>query len=80
MWKTYGEVARSHPKLLPLEERCMIARAQAGSKRIRDKLVFHHIGFIMWRLRKKVFPDYLKRHGDDILSAAILELYRKVET
>ncbi|OGR46930.1 MAG: hypothetical protein A2X34_05275 [Elusimicrobia bacterium GWC2_51_8] len=58
----------------------MIARAQAGSKSIRNKIVLHHIGFIMWRLRKKIFPEYLKRHGDDILSAAILELYRKVET
>ena len=58
----------------------MIAAAQAGRKAARDELVLRHIGFLMWRLRTKVFRRHLERHGDDLLSAAILTLYQKIPT
>ncbi len=58
----------------------MIASAQAGRKAARDELVLRHIGFLMWRLRTKVFGRHLARHGDDLLSAAILTLYQKIHT
>ena len=58
----------------------MIARAKAGAKNSRDELVLCHIGFIIWRLRKKIFWQYLERYGEDMLSAAILTLYQKIET
>ena len=58
----------------------MIAAAQAGRKTARDKLVLCHIGFLMWRLRTKVYRWHLERHGDDLLSAAILTLYQKIRT
>ncbi|MEI7482174.1 MAG: hypothetical protein WCK75_07480 [Elusimicrobiota bacterium] len=58
----------------------MIATAQAGRKTARDELVLRHIGFLMWCLRTKVFRWHLERHGDDLLSAAILTLYQKIRT
>jgi len=80
MWKKYCETARQYSNLTFDEERRMIARAQAGAKRSRDKLVLRHIDFIMWRLRVKIFPQYLRRYGEDILSVAILTLYQKIQT
>ena len=80
MWEKYSELAWRYPKLAFDAERRMIARAQSGAKRSRDELVLRHIGFIMWRLRVKIFPQYLKRYGEDILSVAILTLYQKIQT
>jgi hypothetical protein len=39
-----------------------------------------HVGFVIWRLCKKVFHPHLQRHGEDMLSAAIPLLYQKVRT
>jgi len=80
MWEGYREAARGYPKLSLARERRMIAAAQAGRKTARDELVLRHIGFLMWRLRTKVFRQHLERHGDDLLSAAILTLYQKIRT
>ena len=80
MWEKYREFASRYPRLLLDEERRLIARAQAGRKNSRDELVFRHIGFVMWRLRKKIFPLHLARHGEDMLAAAIPVLYQKIQT
>jgi DNA-directed RNA polymerase specialized sigma subunit len=80
MWECYLEAARRYPKLSLARERRMIAAAQAGRKSARDELVLRHIGFLMWRLRTRVFRQYLERYGDDLLSAAILTLYQKIRT
>ncbi len=39
-----------------------------------------HIGFVIFRIHKKVFPEYLKRFGDDLLSDSIPVLYQKIQT
>ena len=80
MWDGYREASRRYPKLTLAQERRMIAAAKAGIKSARDELVLRHIGFLMWRLRTKVFWCHLERHGDDLLSAAILILYQKIHT
>jgi DNA-directed RNA polymerase specialized sigma subunit len=80
MWENYRAVVRRYPKLSLVEERRKIRKAQAGSKVARDELVLGHIGFVMWRIQTKIFPEYLERHGDDILSAAIMVLYQKIQT
>ena len=80
MWEEYHEIIRRYPKLSLEEDRRLIARAQAGSKKSRDTLVLGHIRFVMWRLRKKIFYRYLVRYGDDMLAGAIPVLYRTVDT
>lgn len=80
MWEGYSGAVRRYPKLSLAQERLMIASAQAGRRAARDELVLRHIGFLMWRLRTKVFRRHLERHGDDLLSAAILTLYQKIRT
>jgi DNA-directed RNA polymerase specialized sigma subunit len=80
MWEAYQEVARKYPRLPLAEERRLIALAQAGRKESADELVLRHLGFVMWRLRRRVFRSHLDRYGEDLLSAAIPVLYEKVET
>ena len=80
MWETYEKVARKYPRLPLAKERRLIALAQAGRKRSADELVLRHVGFVMWRLRRKVFRHHLERHGEDLLSATIPVLYQKIGT
>ena len=39
-----------------------------------------HLGFVAFRVRRRVFPNLLRRYGEDIFSAAIPILFQKVET
>ena len=80
MWEAYREVVQQYPRLPLAAERRLIARAQRGVKASRDEIVLRHIGFVIWRLCKKVFLPHLQRHGEDMLSAAIPLLYQKVRT
>ena len=58
----------------------MIAAAQRGSERSVQELVLRHIGFVSFRLHRKVFPDLLRRFGEELLSKAIPILYAKIQT
>ena len=60
------------------KERKLISLAQQGSVRSRDEIVLRHLDFVIFRLNIKVFYPYLKRHGEDLLSAAVLILYQKI--
>jgi len=62
------------------EERHLIDRAQRGHKKETDELVLRHIGFIAFRINRKVFPHYRKRFGQDIFSEATFVLYDKIAT
>ena len=78
MWEAYQEVVRKYPRLPLAEERRLISLAQAGRKESSDELVLRHVGFVMCRLRRKVFRSHLERYGEDLLSAAMPVLYAKV--
>ena len=58
----------------------MIAAAQRGSEPSAQELVLRHIGFVSFRLHRKVFPDLLRRFGEELLSEAIPILYAKIQT
>ena len=58
----------------------MIAAAQCGSERSAQELVLRHVGFVIFRLHRKVFPNLLRRFGDDLLAEAIPVLYTKIQT
>ena len=58
----------------------MIAAAQRGSERSAHELVLRHIGFVSFRLHRRVFPDLLPRFGEELLSEAIPILYAKIKT
>lgn len=79
MWEAYHDVVQKYyPRLTLSEERRLIALAQSGLKDSADELVLRHIGFVMFRLRRKVFRVHLERHGEDLLAATIPVLYQKV--
>jgi len=42
-------------------------------------MVLRHIGFVIFRLHKKVFPEHLERFGEELLSEAIIILYAKIK-
>jgi DNA-directed RNA polymerase specialized sigma subunit len=80
MWKTYFAIILHYPRLSLSEERLLILEAQKGSKKSKDELVLRHVGFLIFRIHKIVFPSFLQRFGDDLLTEAILIVYKKIET
>ena len=80
MWKTYRNLVQSYPRLSFSEERRLILRAQNGSKKSKDELVLRHIGFLIFRIHKKAFPQLIPRFGEDLLAEAILIVYKKIES
>jgi DNA-directed RNA polymerase specialized sigma subunit len=45
-----------------------------------EELVLRHIGFVIFRIRKKAFPAYVRRFGEDLLSQAVFILYDKIKS
>ena len=80
MWGAYGEIVRQYPRIPVEQERKLIALAKRGSRKSRDEIVLRHVGFVIFRLQRKVFPQHLRRHGPDLLSAAIPVLYQKLKS
>lgn len=80
MWRYYGASTQRYPKISLSEERRLVSEAQKGSKKSRDDIVFHHISFLKFRIRRIVFPHLLQRFGDDLLGEAILIVYKKIES
>ena len=62
------------------EERRLIAKAKKGHQAATEELVLRYIGFVIFRLHKKVFPEYVARFGEEMLSQAVLILYEKIKT
>lgn len=79
MWEYYRNITRQYPRISLSEERHLILKAQNGSKKSKDELVLRHIGFLIFRISKKVFPHLIQRFGEDLLEEAILIIYTKIE-
>ncbi len=80
MWEAYQQVVHQYPRLPLSEERRLIAKAQKGCVESEKEIVLRHIGFVIFRLRRRIFPEHLKRFGEDLLTETILVLYQKVDT
>ena len=80
MWSINYRSLPNHSDLSLKEERRLIARAKQGYQAETEELVLRYVGFIVFRLHKKVFPAYLARFGEDILAQAVLILYDKIKT
>ena len=80
MWTIYYQIANRYGKIPLSHERRLIASAQRGSAESTEEIVLRHIGFIMFRLRERLYPEVLWRLGDDLLPEAILLLYDKIKT
>lgn len=80
MWKSYKSIIRSYPRISLSEERSLIHKAQRGSKKSKDELVLRHISFLIFRIHKVAFPEFIQRFGEDLLEEAILVVYNKIES
>jgi DNA-directed RNA polymerase specialized sigma subunit len=80
MWKAYRSIIHKYPRISLQVERRLIRAAKKGSKQASDELVLRHIGFVIFRIYKRAFPAYARRFGEDILSQAIVLLYKKVQS
>ena len=58
----------------------IIAQAKQGSTESSQELILRHVGFVIFRLHKRVFPRLLQRFGEELLSSAIPVLYQKLHT
>ena len=80
MWEVYRNSLPKYQKISLSEERRLIARAKKGSDKCADEIVLRHVCFVIFRLQKVAFPEYLKRFGEDMLSEATLVLRQKIKT
>lgn len=80
MWEAYRGIVRHYPKVPLSEERRLILEAQNGSKKSKDEIVLRHVGFLIFRIHKRVFPSLVQCFGEDLLEEAILIVYKKIES
>src|SRR3989338_549739 len=80
MFKTYHHIIRKYPKISLYQERRLIKQAQGRSKAKTDELVLRHVGFVIFRINKLIFPTYRSRFAEDILSQVVFILYEKIKT
>jgi DNA-directed RNA polymerase specialized sigma subunit len=80
MFETYRKAIPKYQKLSLEEERRLIAQAKKGDKGKVDELILRHIGFILFRIHKIIFPIYCDRFSEDILSQLVFILYDKIQS
>ena len=80
MWKFYRAIIPEYPNISLSEERRLIARAQKGSNKSAEEIVLRHIAFVIFRIHKRAFSEFLRRFGEDLLSEAIPVLHQKIKT
>jgi DNA-directed RNA polymerase specialized sigma subunit len=80
MWEAYRDIIWSYPKISLSEERRLILKAQEGSKRSNDEIVLRHVGFLIFRIHKIAFPLLVRSFGEDLLTEAILIVYKKIKS
>ena len=80
MWESYSRIKQRYPKITLSEERQLILKAQKGSKKAKDELVFRHVSFLVFRIHKVAFPDLVRQFGEDLLGEAILITYKKIDS
>ena len=79
-WKAYLQLARQYQKIPLSEERRLIAEAKKGSQKSTEEIILRHIGFVIFRIHKRAFPEFLNRFGEDLLSDSIPILHQKIKT
>ena len=71
MWDLIASHTKQYNKISLSEERSLIANAQRGSARSKDELLLRHVKFLIFRIHRIVFPDFLRRFGDDLFAEGI---------
>jgi len=80
MWKSYRNIIQNYPRVPLSEERRLISKAQKGSKKSKNEIVLRHIGFLIFRIHRRVLPYLIQRFGEDLLEEAIVVIYKKIES
>lgn len=80
MWKSYRDIIQGYPKITLSEERRLISKAQKGSRKSKDEILLRHIGFLIFRIHRRVFPELIQRFGEDLLEEVIPVVYNKIES
>jgi DNA-directed RNA polymerase specialized sigma subunit len=82
MLQVYREsiCAYQNKKMSLRQERRLILQAQKGCKKSVQEMVLRHIGFLLYRLHRKVIPPLLYKHRDDMVSLGVIILYDKIKT
>jgi DNA-directed RNA polymerase specialized sigma subunit len=80
MFDAYRDILRDFEPLSLSEERRLLRKAKKGSRTCAEELILRHVGFVIFRLRRRLSPAMLHRCGEDLLSETIPILYRKIQT
>jgi hypothetical protein len=80
MFETYSKSIPKYQELTLQEERRLIVQAKRHSKGKADELILRHIGFVIFRINKIIFPIYRNRFSEDMLSQVVFILYDKIQS
>lgn len=78
MWDLINTHTLQYDKISLLEERNLISKAQKGSTKSKDELLLRHIKFLIFRIYRIVFPEFIQRFGKDLISEGVLILHAKI--
>jgi len=80
MFEAYEETLKAYKPLALSAERSLLHGAKKGSRKCAEELVLRHVGFVIFRLRRKLSPALLRRYGEDLLSETIPIVYQKINS
>jgi len=81
MWNAYQDIVRKYSPNSLQAERELIALAQEGHQDSRDELLLRQVGFVIFRLHRKIFRrEHLRRYGEDLLSETIPVILGKIDS
>jgi hypothetical protein len=80
MFKQYSKIINRHKNLSLKEERTLIRRAKNGDVQAQQKLLLHHIGFFIFRIRTALYFPVVREFGSDILQECLLWTPRKIQS
>ena len=80
MFDAYQETLKTYKPLALAAERRLLRGAKNGSRKCAEELILRHVGFVIFRLRRKLSPALLRRYGEELLSDTIPILYQKINT
>lgn len=80
MFESYQEIIQQRRKLSLLRERELITLAQKGSSKAQEELLFHLIGFFLYRIKRTLYPSVVKRFGEDLLQDCLVLALKNIQS
>ncbi|OIO73371.1 MAG: hypothetical protein AUJ85_08235 [Elusimicrobia bacterium CG1_02_37_114] len=80
MFECYREIVKQYKKLPLKYERRLIGLAKKGNSSAQEELLFHLLGFFLFRIETNLSPAIIRQYGEDILQDCLVLGIGKIRT